>query len=334
MSFEAYAASENTGKEKSNIEQYKAMNEFVVETAQLQEGETLIGIVAGIVDLGTQKQPDSEMPYAGTEQDEADEIAKNSNTYFKDGYDYAAKKNVRMKCWPNKPVQCVALAIDFPDIIIDKGQFFGESKPLPLRIWMGGQFYTQEHGMVIGRPIPLKVNKKLGDWSFDVKHQLYKMAVDSKLVKTGQPFAPKRIDELLGKAFQFKAQVFMKPGKDGKEYYTEYIKYVGGLGRGQSSPDYELEPFMIQFNAKNSEEKMKELRWHVINTIKQASNYPGSELEAQLDEIAESKGSSSDVKPKEEKPKAVITPSKSIASKPKAKVVPVDDLDDDSDLPF
>jgi hypothetical protein len=238
-----------------------------------------------------------------------------------------------MKCWPNKPVQCVALAIDFPDIIIDKGQFFGESKPLPLRIWMGGQFYTQEHGMVIGRPIPLKVNKKLGDWSFDVKHQLYKMAVDSKLIKTGKSFAPKQIDELLGKAFQFKAQVFMKPGKDGKEYYTEYIKYVGGLGRGQSSPDYELEPFMIQFNAKNSEEKMKELRWHVINTIKQASNYPGSAIEAQLDEVAESKGSSSDSKPKEELPKAVVTPSKPVASKPKAKVLPVfDDMDDD--IPF
>lgn len=297
--FEVYGAGQSGGEKKSV--DWDELNKYVVEQAGLQQRETLTGYVSAIVDLGTQEQPDAEMIFVGDEEDERKAVAEFPNTYFKDGIDFETKKPVRYKCWPQKPVQAVAVAIDFPDIIVDKGKFFGESKPLPLRLWLGGQYYIQGSGMCVQRPTPLKVNKKLGDWSLDQKHLFYKMAVAAKLIEPGQVFVPQRIDQLLGKAFQFEAQVFMKKGTDGKYYYTEYIKFVSGLARGMATPEVVTTPSLIMFNADNDPEQLKEVRNHVINTMKRASNFEGSAIQKQLIEIGrikeddvEQKGSSAD----------------------------------------
>lgn len=283
MSFQVYGSEQKEGGSGSKVD-FDELNSYVVETAQLEQRETLVGYVAMMVDLGTQEQPDSEVVFTGNEEDERKAVAEMPNTYFKDGIDQQTKKKVRLKCWPNKPVQCVAVAVDFPEIILDKSKFFGESKELPLRLWLGGQFYTEGAGMVIGRPTALKVNKKLGDWSLDQKNLFHKMAVAAKLVKPNEVFLPQRIGELLGKAFQFEAQVFFKESK-GKKYYTEYIRFVSGLGRGQSEPELLTEPMMIQFYQENPEDAVKELRNHVVNTIKRASNYDGSVIQKQIEEL-------------------------------------------------
>lgn len=319
--FEVYGASQKEGKSsKSNVD-FDELNKYVVETAGLQERETLVGYVSMIVDLGTQNQPDAEVVFTGNENDEKEEFAKNPNTYFKDGFDQQTKKQVRFKCWPQKPVQCVAVAIDFPDIMIDKGQFFGNSDPKPLRLWLGGQFYNSSLGkMVVARPTPLKVNKKLGDWGFDQKHLFYKMAVADKMIKPGEVFAPKDIDKLLGKAFQFTTQVFFKEGKDGKSYYTEYINFVGALGRGQAAPEIKTTPLLIQMNKANDEQAVKEVRAHVLNTCSLASNWMGSMLQKQVEAIRhknEDGDDQKDAKPQQKQP-----------------VVPSDDFDDFDSLPF
>ena len=185
---------------------------------------------------------------------------------------------------------------------------------------IGGQFYTQGSGMVVGRPTPLKINKSTGDWSFDKKHLLHKMAVASKLIKPDDVFLPDSIDKLLGKSFQWEVQIFMKQVKD-KQYYTEFVKYLGGLGRSQSACEPENEPFLIEFDGDLTPEKMQNLRSHVINTIKQANNYEGSKIQEYLEN-----GSSS--KPAEQSTKKE-TPAK--VSKP-SKVVEEDD--DGSECPF
>ena len=323
MSFEVYGASQKEGKSsKSNVD-FDELNKYVVETAGLQERETLVGYVSMIVDLGTQNQPDAEVVFTGNENDEKEEFAKNPNTYFKDGFDQQTKKQVRFKCWPQKPVQCVAVAIDFPDIMIDKGQFFGNSDPKPLRLWLGGQFYNSSLGkMVVARPTPLKVNKKLGDWGFDQKHLFYKMAVADKMIKPGEVFAPKDIDKLLGKAFQFTTQVFFKEGKDGKSYYTEYINFVGALGRGQAAPEIKTTPLLIQMNKANDEQAVKEVRSHVLNTCSLASNWTGSMLQKQVEAIRhrnEDGDDQQDAKPEQ---------------KPTTNSAPSDDFDDFDSLPF
>tara|TARA_Y100000114_G_C11764120_1_gene332334 strand:+ start:29349 stop:30353 length:1005 start_codon:yes stop_codon:yes gene_type:complete len=297
MSFDSYGAAQNGGNTSTKSVNFDELNAYVVETAELEQRETLVGYVSMIVDLGTQEQPDAEVVFNGTEEDERKAVAEMPDTYFKDGIDPVSKNKVRYKCWPQKPVQCVAVAVDFPEIIVDKGSFFGESKPLPLRLWLGGQFYIENVGMVVGRPTPLKVNKKLGDWSLDQKNLFHKMAVAAKIIKPNEVFVPQRIDELLGKAFQFEAQVFFKESK-GKKYYTEYVKFVSGLGRGQTAPEHITTPMLIQFNKENPEDAVKELRAHVVNTIKKASNYEGSVIQKQIESLRG--GSSSSEAPKEE----------------------------------
>ena len=322
--FQVYGVDQKESGSGNKVD-FDALNQYVVETAQLEERETLVGYVSMLVDLGTQEQEDAEMVFNGTEEDERKAVAEYPDTYFKDGKDDKGKP-VRLKCWPQKAVQCVAVAVDFPEIIIDKGEFFGESKPLPLRLWLGGQFYIQDSGMIIGRPTPLKVNKKLGDWSLDQKHLFYKMAVASKLIKPGEVFKPQRISELLGQAFQFEAQVFFKESK-GKRYYTEYIKFVSGLGRGQSAPEPLTTPMMIQFNKQNDDVAIKELRAHVVNTIKRASNYEGSVIQKQIESLrggsAQGEDTSKEVKKESEKPKAAPKPKK---EEPAPEDDPFDDL--------
>jgi hypothetical protein len=288
--FDAYGATKTEGTKK-DID-FDALNRSVVEQASLQQRETVVGVIGMIVDLGTQELPDAENVFTGSEEDERAEIAKFPSTYFKDGLDPDTRKQCRLKCYPQKPQQCVAVAIDFPGITIDRSAFFPDSKPLPLRLWLGGQFYIPGAGMIIQRPTALKVNKKLGDWSMDQKNLLHRLAVAAKMIQPNECFLPNRIDELLGKAFQFEAQVYFKKGKDGREFYTEYVKFASALGRGMTVPENPVTPMLVQFNKENDEDAIKTMRNHVVNTIKRATNYQGSLIQKQIEVHRGQQGSS------------------------------------------
>lgn len=329
----------NEGSSNKPAVDWAAMNQYVVDTCKLQKPKTIVGVVAGIVDLGKQDQPDAEYPFTGSAEDEAAAIAEKPDTYFKDGVDAVSKKKVRLKCWPVKPVQCVAVAVDFPRIMLDKGQFFGDDsgEQKPLRMWLGDTFWMEGIGSVVARPTPLKVtnlekdrNKK-ARWSLSQLHLFYKMAVASEMIEPGDVFDPARIDELIGKAFQFQVQIYMREGKDGKEYMTEKIKFVGGLGDGQTVPENPNEPFMVMFNRINSEEALKNLRVHVINTIKRAENYNGSSIQKQLGETVEPKHESK-VLIKPESVRTPAEPGKAVKALKQKQVEP--DFDDDTDIPF
>lgn len=333
MGFDTYAVNTSPKAEKKSDVNWEDMNKYVVDTCQLEERETLVGYVSAIVDLGTQKLEDAEYVFEGSEEDEQKEIEKDSRVYFKDGLNPETKQPCRLKCVPQKDQQCVVMAVDFPDIILDKGQFFGESNPKPLRLWMGNQFYLPNHGMVVGRPTPLKVTnldktRKTKKWSFAQNSIFYKMAVAAKLIKNGECFLPNDIDKILGEAFQFSVQVYFRKGNDGKSYFTEYINFVGALGRGQAKPELVTSPFLVQFNKPNSPEALKELRSHVINTMKMSTNWEGSLIQKQLEEI---RGNSESDTPAQE----------STSSKPEqkkvAKVNTEVSVEDDilkEDLPF
>lgn len=284
---------------------WDAYHNYIVEKAGLQSQEVLIGYVAGIIDLGEQVQEDAKVVFTGSAADEAKAIAQHPATYFEDGIDQQTKKPARFKRWPQKPLQAVTLAIDFPDIMLNLGQFFGEenSEEKPLRMYLGGQFYIPGKGMVVGRPLYLKYSNLSGDrknpeWSFDKKHTLYKMAVGAKIVENGKPFLPDDIDQLLGVSLQFDVQIFFKENK-GKKYFTENIKFASGLGRNQKAIEPLSDPFLIQFDDEN--EHLSEVRSHVLNTIQQASNFEGSKIQKQLDAIRPANKEESG---EEEKPKA------------------------------
>lgn len=339
--------SDNAG---SNID-FDALNKYMVEAAGLQERETLPGYVASIIDLGVQKQPDAEVTFTGTEEEEDAICAEYKDTYFKDGIDQDTKQPVRLKCWPQKPQQCVVLAIDFPDIIVDKAKELGEeSNPLPLRLYTGGQFYVPTQGMIVARPTPLRVvnldkSRKTKKWSLAQNNMLHKMAVAAKLVKPDEVFLPQRIDELLGKAFQFDAQVYFKQVGQ-KEYYTEYLKFSAALGRGQQVADLETVPYIVEFDEENPDSAIIELRAHVVNTIKQAENYKGSVIQGQIETLRKAKvaetsgddeGDEGDDKPEPTpaKPAAKVTGRKPAAAKTAKAAAPAKEAETfDADVPW
>lgn len=280
----AFKVSASTKSETSNAPKidYNALNEYLVETAGLQDPETVVGYVSMLVDLGNQEQTDAEIPFTGSEQDEAAELKKKVNSYFKDGINEQTKKPQRLFCYPQPPKQAVAIAVDFPDIIVDKGQFFGDSNPLPLRMWLSGTFFMgAEIGMVIARPTFLKENTKIGSWSLDQRNVLYQMAVSANLVKPGEPFTAPQIDQILGTSHQFSAQISFTENK-GKRYLNERLKFVGKLGRGQSAPELLTTPHMVQLDDDNDVEAVRFLPNFVVNTIKRANNFEGSKLQEQL----------------------------------------------------
>ena len=309
--FDVYAPSTtSTQSDKPKVD-FDALNKMVVETCQLQQPETLLGVVAVIADLGTQKLPDSE--YDLDKEDEGLTIeeltAKHSAllaenhptekqvgkiTKFGKSYDSMKKEWVIRKFVKQADRQAVAMAIDFPDITLDKGKFFGETEPnpKPLRLWLGGQYWNKFIGekgkMLIQNVIPLKVTNIAQPpakvWSMNPKSIPHKMAVASKVVETGEAFLPQDIDKLLGKTLQFKAQVFFNKGTDGKQYYTEKVSFAAGLARGQTERSVE-NTYLVQFNKENDPQALKELRAHVINTIEQATNFEGSAIQKQIDEV-------------------------------------------------
>jgi hypothetical protein len=294
MGFDVYTDTKAEGKSKANNVNFDDLNKYVVETAELQEATVLPGVISCIVDLGIQAQADAEYVFDGDESDEADELDNNPNIRFETRAKFFSDNkwltDVRLKIVPQKPTQSIAIAVDFPEVVLDKGQFFGESKPLPLRMWMGGQFYIEGTGMVIQNLMALKetnldTTRATQKWSLNPKGTLYKMARSAKLAKDGEVFKASQIDQLLGTAHQFEAQIFMKKGNNGKSYYTEKVKFVGALSRGQAVDTESVNAMLIQFNKENPEAAVKELRAHVVNTIKRAKNYEGSIIQKQIEEL-------------------------------------------------
>lgn len=285
----AFGVRGNTQAENTNkvTVDWKALNEYVVTTAGLQQEETMVGIISGLYDVGVQEQEDAKMEFKGTAEDEAAEIAKSPNTYFEDLYDYEDKKTKRYKRWPQRPVQQVVFAIDFPEIMLDKSRFFGveEADPKPLRLLLGGEFTKTGGVKIAAKPLALTIRKndKTGNkWSFTPNSTMHKMAVGAKIISKDDAFLPQDIDKLLGKALQFKVRVYFNT--DG--YYTEKCAFVAGLGRSQVAPEFDESLLhIVQFDADNTEADLKQLRASVRNTMAMASDYAESKLKVQLDKI-------------------------------------------------
>lgn len=340
MAFGVRVNGQQSSENKSTVD-WKALNEYVVETCQLQNEEVLVGVISGLYDLGVQEQEDAKVEFTGSEEDEAIEKAKSGDVYFETLFDYEKKKDVRYKRWPLKPVQSVAFSVDFPDIMLDKSPFFGnESDPKPLRLLLGGEFVLSGGTKVVARPQPLSIRKndKTGNqWSFMPNSTIYKMAVATKVVESGNPFVPQDIDKLLGKAAQFKVRVFFN--KEG--FYNEKCSFVAGLGRGMNVPELADEYIhIIQFDADNKEADLKQLRLSVRNTMARASDYGGSKLEAQLNAaFPNSRANTSNNTPAQPqeavKEESNTKGSATVAAKPKAqpKAAPVV-TEDESESPF
>lgn len=324
MAFKVTGSNTTTTSTKPTVD-FDALNDFVVEQVGCQQPETLNGVVVGIIDLGNQKLPDAEYNVDSGDEDlsveeleakYADEIAAGKISKFDFVKDWSTRppKDVIKKFVPQKDRQCISYCVDFPDVMLDKGQFFGEnSEPKPLRLYFGGQYYHQGlKKMIVQNLLPLKLSNIAKDprndklWSLNPKSQLHKMAVASKIINTGDAFLPDQIDELLGKTLQFKVQIGFNEKGD-KKYYFEKMSFLGAIQR-KDKPFEDVDTFLIQMDDENDPEALKQIRKHLLNTMEMATNFEGSALQKQLLEVRPQSfggGKTSPAVVKKETPKAV-----------------------------
>ena len=295
--FDAYGVTSSEGSSGENNVDFDALNAYVIKTVDCEQPETMNGYISMIVDLGTQKQPDGEwnvddedvgLTVEELTEKHAELIAEGKINKFELSYDNDVKAKVIKKFVPQKDRQSIVYAVDFPDTQLDKGQFFGNDtgETKPLRLWIGGQFWNPyQSKMLVQNMIPLKIVKddKIG-WTMNPKSSTYKIALASRLIKTGESFMPESIDKLLGQTLQFQIQIFNQSGKNGKTYYTEKLKFVGAIQK-KDKPFEGVETKLIQFNKENDVEALKEVRNHVLHTIMQATNFEGSAIHKQLLEV-------------------------------------------------
>lgn len=327
MAFGVRVNSQQSSENKHKVD-WEGLNKYIVETCNLQNEEVLTGIISGVYDLGVQEQEDAKQEFKGTEEDERAEIAKSGDVYFETLMDYESKTMKRYKRWPQKPVQSVAFSVDFLDVMLDKAPFFGqESNPKPLRLLLGGEFVLSGGTKIVAKPQPIVIRKndKTGNrWSFMPNSTIYKLAVGTKVINSGDAFTGDMIDQLLGKAAQFKVRVFFN--KDG--FYNEKCAFAAGLARGNKAPEFDPSLLhIVQFDADNKEEDLKQLRISVRNTMARAKDYEGSKLKVQLDNIFKSNTPTTTTEP--QSPPANTNVAAERKEAPKAAPVVENDLDSD-----
>lgn len=285
---------ENTGSNTPDNQDRKQIDwdaraRYIVDKVGTQKkAKAMIGIVSGIIDLGLQAQEDAKMEFKGDEEDERQELAKNPSQYFET---LPNDKGIptRYKRWAVKPCQQVAFTVDFPSILLNQSQFFGEDdgKEHPLRMLLNGEFYLKNVGKVVGKPYNIKeVKNDDGSWGFKSNTQIYKLASATDVLDDKGNFKPHMLGKLLGKAALFEVQVFLKEGSDGKEYLNEKIKLSGQVPDVMVPMIPELAPeyiYGVNFKGTQNPEVIKQLRQSVINTMSLAQNFEGSDIQKALE---------------------------------------------------
>lgn len=309
-----------------------ALNNHVVEAAgTASKARSIPGYISGIIDLGEQEQNDAEVVFTGTAEDEVQIIKEFPNTYFKDGIDKQTRKPARLKCWPQRDMQQIAITVDFPQIEVDKSLYLtGNSNKSPLRVLYNGDFTLPgQKTKIVGRPFTIKeVKHPNGKWAFAKNSMLHKLAVATGVINEDELFTKDRVGELLGKVAQFQVRVWMKPGKNDMKFFTEDISLVGMVPEGVPVPELdEKYIYGVNLYGENDEEAVKQLRANVINTIKRAKNYEGSDIKAMIEAVEAARGgnrsSGDNEEQAEDKPQTQAAP----------KVEPVQTNVDD-DIPF
>ena len=307
-----------TEGKKSDVD-WDALNKHVIDAAgTATRSRSIPGVVSGIYDLGEQERDDFREEWNGNAEQEASLIEKDPSIYFGDA------EGKRWKYKPLKPCQAIAIAVDFPQVIVDKGQFFGDSSPAPLRMILNGEFFVNGE-RVIARGYSLSEMKHPQGWGFAKNSVLHKLADAAGLLENGI-FTKERIGELIGAVAQFEFRVYMKPDKKGdKSYFTEMIKPAGIVPEGVAIPHLDDKYLhLVNVRGDNDPDMIRQMRVSIKNTIKRANNYEGSDIQ----KLLEASGEGASAKPEEDKPaKAARAPTKR-ATKPA-----VDEMLDD-DIPF
>jgi hypothetical protein len=291
-------ASDNPDRPKVD---YNEVNAHVIERAgTATKARSIPGYISSIVDLGVQPRT------IETEVKPGEEYPEDAEYYTGQWGDQKGKLCVRFTV-PAK--QAIAITVDFPTIMVDKGQFYGDSHELPLRLILNGERLVQnDEGKwqpVVQKLIYLSEKKhEDGTWAVAKNAQLHNLAAAAGILDEKGYFNVNRVGELLGQCLQFQFRVYMKPSKNGKSYYTEEIKLAGIVPEGVSvpaMPEGVVAGIVWSDGTVPSKDDVQKLRLSIKNTIRNATNYEGSTIQPLIEA------------PREDRPPPVV-------DKPKAKV--------------
>jgi len=342
MAFGSVGNTGGSGDGSSDVD-YNAMNQHILDVWGKKEKRSLVGIISTIAELGTQELEDGHMKFTGTPEEKQAIIDKDDGQYFalvnKDG-DIVESGGELHKFWKQKPVNCVAFTVDFPQVMVDKGQFFGESNPAPLRMVLNGEWrFLKTDGsgqkeLRLNRNYELKQStQEFGSWSLKSASIPYKLAASAGVCESSGGFSRYDVDKLLGTAHQF--EVKLSPyTSGGKTYLNERISFKGEPAEGVPIPELDDSlKGIIQINAENDADQVKNLRASIKNTMRMSSDYEGSILAKQIEA---SRGTTAPEGGDQGENKAPMAePEKKPEAKPLAAAdLDLDDVDFDDDIPF
>lgn len=262
---------------------WDALNAHIVAAAKATKTRSIPGVISGIISLGIQGREPFEGPW-------------NENDAAKPGAEEFTENGKRMIRVPMADKPQVAITVDFPSILVDKGLFIaGESDPKPYRILLNGEFGVREDGKWIPTVrrgyVVSEVKDDNGKWGISKQNTLYKLADAAGIVPESGIFKKEDIGELLGKWCQFQIRVYVK-SSGGKDYLNEEIKLAGVVPEGITLPEFD-ESILYGVNFTNPDEvSVKQLRNSIKNTIKRAANYSGSDIQKLLEATDGSQGAS------------------------------------------
>lgn len=319
---------------------FDALTKHVVEAVGCSEApESLIGIVSGVIDLGMQAQDPAKMKWTGDAASEAAELEKNDKQWFETLPDDKGVPT-RYKRWEVKPQRCCAITVDFPETLVNRGQFFDEDKvgeDLPYRGLLNNEFGLKGVGKVVGKPYSLREQRNDdGTWSLKNNTILFKLGQATKQLDEKGNFKPAYLGNLIGEAALFNVHVFTNE-HGGKEYLNEKLSFNGPVPKALQKAIPVLDDkfmYMVNFKGEQDLEVLKTLRQSIINTMKQAEDFEGSDVQKALIQIGKIKEGEGASKPESNQPQ----PSKPAQQAPKqeqAEPQPIPDFDSfDDDIPF
>ena len=283
---------------ESNVD-FDALNKYIVEQVGCStKPEAVIGIVSGVIDLGLQAQEDAKMKWTGDAASEAAELEKNPNQYFETLPD---EKGVptRYKRWAVKAQRSVAITFDVPSIMLNRGKFFAEDgvgEELPFRGLLNNEFGVKGIGKTVGKPYSLREQRNdNGTWSLKNNTILHKLAQAVDALDEQGNFKPAYLGNLIGGAAMFNVHVFLnKQGE--REYLNEKMSFNGPVPKmmqGMIPTLDEKHMYMINFQGEQDLEALEQLRQSVINTMKMAEDFEGSDVQKALIEIGKIKAGES-----------------------------------------
>lgn len=324
-----------SNEDRPNID-FEALSAHVVEAVGCSEKpEALIGVISGVIDLGLQKQDDAKMVWTGDAASEAEELAKNDKQYF-ETLPNDQGVPTRYKRWPVKAQRCAAIMVDFPTIMVNRGKFFDENgvgEDLPFRGLLNNEFGLKGVGKVVGKAYSLREQRNDdGTWSLKNNTILFKLGQAVNALDKQGNFKPAYLGNLIGEAAMFNVHVFLNE-HGGKKYLNEKLAFNGPVPKMMQGMIPTLdEKFMhvVNFKGEQDPEVLKTLRQSVINTMKMAEDFEGSDVQKAL--IACGK-----IKEGEATPQAAQSdrPAQPQQTKPPVEPQAPMDFDEfDSDIPF